>query len=176
MDWGIEDKIVEWARGGYVISTDRHRLDIDKVHYFLSVQSSWARGQSRETLLRSIAHSIALGVYYQGQQIGFARIVTDFSRLAYVMDIFIDTHFRGQGVGTWLSEVVRSHPDLSGVAKWMLTTYDAQPVYHRAGWNLVTHPQNIMEITPSNPAGPASSRCAETCITVKPYIAKGNTP
>ncbi|MGC6387511.1 GNAT family N-acetyltransferase [Ewingella sp. S1.OA.A_B6] len=170
MAWGNESKIVEWARDGVVLSTDRARLDIDKVHHFLCVQSLWARGQPRETLLRSIDNSVALGLYCQDQQIGFARVVTDFSRLAYLMDIFIDEAYRGRGLGTWLSEVVRSHPDLINISKWMLTTSDAQAVYQRAGWNLVACPQNVMEITRLNPASPASARFTETVITVKESI------
>ncbi|WP_314154096.1 GNAT family N-acetyltransferase [Rouxiella badensis] len=172
MAWVNDNKIVEWVRGGYELSTDRDRLDIEKIHHFLSEQSDWARGQSRDTLMRSIAHSLALGLYYQGQQIGFARIVTDFARLAYVMDIFIDEAFRGRGLGTWLSAVVRSHPDLVNVSKWMLTTRDAQPVYQRAGWNLVTHPESIMEITHANPAAHCTIPLAETRLTVKPFITK----
>lgn len=175
MAWVNDNKIVQWSRDGYELSTDRERLDLDKVHHFLSIQSDWARGLSRETIERSIANSMALGLYYQGQQIGFARIVTDFTRLAYVMDIFIDEAFRGRGLGTWLSAVVRSHPDLVGVTKWMLTTSDAQPVYQRAGWNLVKHPQSIMEITRSNPASSSTVSMSETLLTVKPRNIKEST-
>lgn len=169
------NKIVQWSRDGYELSTDRQRLDIDKIYHFLSVQSEWAKGLSREVIERSIAHSIALGLYYQDQQIGFARIVTDFTRLAYVMDIFIDEAYRGRGLGTWLSAAVRSHPDLLGVTKWMLTTRDAQPVYRRAGWNLVQHPENVMEITRSNPPGPLTPTLADTLLTVEPYTVKEST-
>lgn len=170
MVWGSDNKIVEWAREGVVLSTDRTRLDINKVHHFLAVQSYWAKGQTREVLLQSIENSVALGLYCEGQQIGFARIVTDFSRLAYLMDIFIDEAYRGRGLGTWLAEVVRSHPDLTHITKWMLNTSDAQAVYQRAGWNLALNPQNVMEITPGNPAGPASAYAKETRITVREII------
>lgn len=175
MAWVNDHKIVQWTRDGFELSTDRNRLDMGKIFHFLSVQSEWARGQSREVLERSIANSMALGLYFQNQQIGFARIVTDFSRLAYVMDIFIDEPFRGRGLGTWLSAVVRTHPDLAAVSKWMLTTSDAQPVYQRAGWNLVKHPETIMEITRTNPAGPTAVTVDQTCITVNPLITKEST-
>lgn len=159
-------RVVEWRREGFELSTDRARLDIDKVHHFLSVQSYWAQGQSRDTLLRSIAHSLALGLYCQGRQIGFARIVTDYSRVAYLMDIFIDDAYRGKGLGTWLAEVVRTHPDLTGVAKWLLTTRDAQPVYQRAGWNALKSPEMMMEISPANPAQCVSKTLADTHMTI----------
>lgn len=175
MAWVNDNKIVQWSRDGYELSTDRQRLDGDKIYHFLSVQSEWARGLSREIIERSIAHSMALGIYYQGQQVGFARVVTDFTRLAYVMDIFIDEAFRGRGLGTWLSAAVRSHPDLIGVTKWMLTTSDAQPVYQRAGWNVVQHPENVMEITRSNPAGPLSAALADTLLPVEPLTVKEST-
>ncbi|EIC85052.1 GNAT family N-acetyltransferase [Serratia sp. M24T3] len=175
MAWVNDNKIVQWSREGYELSTDRQRLDFDKVFDFISVQSDWARGLPREIIERSIANSMALGLYYQGQQIGFARVVTDFCRLAYVMDIFIDADFRGRGLGTWLSAVVRSHPDLVNVSKWMLTTRDAQPVYQRAGWNLVKQPESIMEITRANPAGPISISLNETLITVNPLTVKERT-
>ncbi|MEG3133967.1 GNAT family N-acetyltransferase [Rouxiella sp. T17] len=162
----VEYKIVEWRREGFELSTDRARLDIDKVQHFLSVQSYWAQGQPREILLRTIANSLALGLYYQGQQIGFARIVTDYARVAYLMDIFIDEAFRGKGLGTWLAEVVRTHPDLTQVPKWLLTTRDAQPVYQRAGWNGLKSPEMMMEISPANPANCVSKTLADTHMTV----------
>ena len=76
MAWEDDQKVVEWEYEGFQLSTDRERLDIDRIHHFLSVESYWAQGQTREKLLRSIAHSLALGLYYQGEQIGFARILS----------------------------------------------------------------------------------------------------
>lgn len=167
MAWEDDQKVVEWEYEGFQLSTDRERLDIDRIHHFLSVESYWAQGQTREKLLRSIAHSMALGLYYQGEQIGFARIVTDYARLAYLMDIFIATPFRGRGLGRWIAEVVRTHPALLDVPKWLLTTRDAQAVYQRAGWNALNHPESMMEISPANPAGRASTLLSHTVMNVR---------
>ncbi|XIA67521.1 GNAT family N-acetyltransferase [Bradyrhizobium sp. TZ2] len=80
------------------------------------------------------------------EQVGFARIVTDCARLAYLMDVFIDRNYRGRGIGAWLAAAVRVHPDLTTVSRWLLATKDAHGVYERAGWSAVRHPDWMVEV------------------------------
>src|SRR5690348_16767152 len=78
----------EWRCGEYVISTDRVRLDLAMIHGFLSTTSYWAQGIPAETVARSIEHSLSFGVYNAHQQVGFARVITDYATFSYVADVF----------------------------------------------------------------------------------------
>lgn len=119
------------------------------VHRFLSEGSYWARGVTKEFVARSIAGSLTVGIYFDERQVGFARVVIDCTRLAYLMDVFIDEEHRGRGLGTWFAEAIRTHPDLTGVTRWLLATADAHAVYERAGFAPVANPGWLMEVTRS---------------------------
>jgi GNAT superfamily N-acetyltransferase len=135
---------LEWRRGEHSISTDPGRLDIDLVHRFLSEEAYWSPGVPRETVERSIEHSIVFGLYRGSQQIGFARVVTDRAAIAYLADVFVITEHRERGLGKWLIETVLSHPDLQGLRKFFLGTADAHALYERFGFRPVD-PSRMME-------------------------------
>jgi GNAT superfamily N-acetyltransferase len=125
--------IEEWTRGDYTISTDRARLDLDVIHGFLST-SYWATGRSRERVARSIEQSVIFGLYQGREQVGFARVVTDYVVVAYLADVFVLESHRGKGLGRWLVDVVTNHPDLQSVRRWMLGTRDAHELYRQFGF------------------------------------------
>src|SRR6267143_2122562 len=87
-----------WQRGDYSISTDRSRLDIELIHNYLSNKSYWAAGRSREVVERSIENSLPFGIYKGDEQVGFARIVTDYATFAWVADVFVLPEYRGRGL------------------------------------------------------------------------------
>lgn len=121
-------------RGGFEISTDHARLDLDLVCGFLQ-GSYWAEGIPRETLKASIRNSLAFGVYgEEGGQVGFARVVTDGVRFAYLSDLFILDAARRKGLGKWLMEAIYAHDGLGGVERWFLMTRDAQDFYRPLGF------------------------------------------
>ena len=126
----------EWRQGGYTISDDRARLDLDVVHGFLSGESYWARGRSRERVERSVENSLPFGVYRDadGRQVGFARVVTDRATFAWLADVFVLPEERGRGLSKWLVECVLSHPELQHLRRWLLATRDAQGLYRRYGF------------------------------------------
>jgi GNAT superfamily N-acetyltransferase len=102
---------IEWRRDDYVISTERERLDVDLIHKFLSESSYWAIGRPLEVVRRSIEHSLAFGIYQgERQQIGFARVITDYATFAWIADVFVLEEFRGRGLGKWLVEIILGHP------------------------------------------------------------------
>jgi GNAT superfamily N-acetyltransferase len=137
-------EILEWRRGGYEISTDRDRLDLDLVHMFLSEEAYWSPGVSRVTVERSIEHSIPFGLYRGAEQVGFARVVTDHAAIAYLADVFVVSSHRERGVGKWLIETVLSHPDLQDLRRFFLGTADAHSLYERFGFRPVD-PARMME-------------------------------
>jgi GNAT superfamily N-acetyltransferase len=120
--------IREWRRGAYLLTTDKARLDPEVIHGFLKT-SCWAAGISADVVTRSMENSLAFGLFEGGEQVGFARVVTDYSTFAYLADVFVLEPHRGQGLGKWMMEVVFSHPELQGLRRWMLATRDAHELY-----------------------------------------------
>ncbi|MEP6768932.1 MAG: GNAT family N-acetyltransferase [Acidobacteriota bacterium] len=136
----------EWKRGEFSISTDPDRVDAAAAHEFLA-GSYWAGGVPREFVDRSIGGSIAFGMFHAGRQIGFARVITDRSTYAYLSDVYVLEAWRGRGLALWLMEIIRAHPDLQNLRRWMLSTRDAHALYSKAGFQPLAHPERFMEIT-----------------------------
>ena len=134
-----------WQRGNYEISTDRSRLDLELIHSYLSNESYWASGRSREVIERSIENSLPFGIYTQNKQVGFARIVTDYATFAWVADVFVLAEHRGRGLSKWLMEVIITHPRLQGFRRWVLSTKDAHGLYEKFGFILLHRPERWME-------------------------------
>ena len=126
--------LYERSRAELCVSTDAARIDFGFVHRFLAHESYWARGVDPELQRRSMLHSLDFGLYRGQLQLGFARVLTDFGRLAYLGDVFIEQSQRGQGLCTWLLECVFEHPDLVGIDRWLLGTADAHSLYERFGF------------------------------------------
>lgn len=141
----VEREIDYWERAGFVITTDKQRLDIAFIYDFLSQQSYWARNRSRELVERSIDNSLNFGVFKGDEQVGFARVVTDFATFAWLADVFVVEEYRGRGLGIWLIEVITSHPRLQNFRRWLLATRDAHELYRRFGFNEVAEPERWME-------------------------------
>jgi N-acetylglutamate synthase-like GNAT family acetyltransferase len=144
-DKGDIDMEQEWQRGDYVISTDKTRLDLEVIHHFLTT-SYWAKDISLEKMKRALENSLVFGIYRADQQVGFARLVTDYATFAYLDDVFILEPFRGQGLSIWLLDVIQAHPDVQGLRRWLLLTADAQGLYQKVGFTAPQRPERFMEI------------------------------
>ena len=136
---------LEWRRGDYTISTNNEQLDLAIIHNFISNQSYWGRGRRADTVQRALDHSLNFGVFENKQQIGFARVVTDFATFAWVADVFIIEEHRGKGLAKWLMESILSHPELQGFRRWVLATRDAHELYRRFGFKELKRPERWME-------------------------------
>jgi GNAT superfamily N-acetyltransferase len=125
---------MEWRRDGYVISTDPARLNRDAIWEFLRTSYWWSPDSRREVLERAIEHSLVFGLLDPGgEQAGFARVVSDLARFAWLADVFVLDAHRGRGLGVWLVGTALSHPDLEGV-RFVLATQDAHGLYERFGF------------------------------------------
>lgn len=139
------ETVMEYRRGDFLISTSRERLDLDVVHGFLT-NCYWAKGIPREVVARSIEHALCFGIYDgEGAQIGFARVISDFSTIAYVGDVFVLETHRGRGLGKWLMQCIIEHPALQNLRRWILTTRDAHGLYSQFGFTPVKAPERFME-------------------------------
>ena len=135
----------EYRKDQLLITTDRARLDLNLIHGFLA-ESYWAQGIPRDVVARSIENSLCFGIYSQAEQVGFARVITDYATYAYVADVFILESHRGHGLGKWLMECIRLHPQLQGLRRWSLVTRDAHGLYAQCGFTRLKAPERYMEI------------------------------
>ncbi|MCY1723508.1 GNAT family N-acetyltransferase [Prolixibacteraceae bacterium Z1-6] len=129
------------------ISTDKKRLNIALIHEYLSKESYWAKNREAEIVERSIENSLCFGVYIDIQQIGFARVVTDYAVFAWIMDVFILEDYQGKGFGKKLISAIMSHDKLQNLKRWGLATDDAHGLYKQFGFSLLNKPHNMMEIS-----------------------------
>lgn len=131
---------------GYEISTDAARLDTARVHRWLSTDAYWAMGRPRETQDRAIAGSLNFGVYeaLSGEQVAYARVVTDHTTFAWLCDVYVDRSVRGKGLGNALVAGVRDHLEPCGLRRILLATADAHGVYEKAGFKALEDPAKWM--------------------------------
>lgn len=135
-----------WRRDDLVIDTDPARLDIPLIHALLT-RSTWAAGIDVDTVRTSIEHSLCFGLYQGRDQIGFARVVTDYATFAYLCDVFVVDGLRGQGLGRWLIESCTRHPILQKLRRVMLTTYTAPWLYARCGFEAINRGDFVWHIS-----------------------------
>jgi len=138
--------ISEQRRGEFLVSTDPRRLDLGLVHQFLT-NCYWAKGIPREVVERSIQHALCFGIYDgSGAQVGFARVVSDFSTVAYLGDVFVLESHRGRGLGKWMMQCILAHPALEGMRRWILVTRDAHGLYKQFGFTPLKSAERYMEL------------------------------
>lgn len=125
------------------ISQDKQKLDFDVIYTFLSA-AYWSEGRSRSMVRTTIKNSICFGVYSGNNQIGFARVVSDESVFAYLMDVFILSDYQGKGYGTKLMAHILNDPKLKSVQNWLLATSDAHGLYEKFGFKALPNPNKLM--------------------------------
>lgn len=117
----------------FEISTDQARMDVGRVSEAI-VTSPWGEGRSQALHERAFANSVCVGAFLDGDQVGFARAVTDRAIFAYVADVFVWPEHRGHGIGKTMMQALLDHPDLATVQYWMLRTADAHSLYEPFGF------------------------------------------
>ncbi|MER6626845.1 GNAT family N-acetyltransferase [Streptomyces sp. NPDC000987] len=127
-------------------SADPGRVDVDRVHRWLSTDAYWALGRPREKLERAIEGSLNFGVYDRasGEQVAYARVVTDRATFAWLCDVYVDPSVRGKGIGTAMVAAVREHLLPYGLRRLLLATHDAHGVYEKVGFTALDRPEQWM--------------------------------
>jgi GNAT superfamily N-acetyltransferase len=143
-------KPYEIHENGLLISDDPALLDRALIFDFLRERSYWAREVTREIVDRSVENSLCFGIYLNGKQIGFARVVTDYATFAWLADVFVVEEKRGQGISKKLVAALLAHPRLQGLRRFMLGTRDAHGLYAQFGFKPLAHPERFMEIRPES--------------------------
>lgn len=116
----------------FYVSKEREKLDFIRIVALLR-QSYWAKDRPEEMIRKSVEHSVCYGVYDNNHyMVGFARYITDYTRVFYLMDVIIDEAYRGNGLGTLLMDSIMADVgELYGV----LHTDDAQKFYAKYGFS-----------------------------------------
>lgn len=134
-----------FRKKNFLISTDKSKLDLKIIHNFIS-NSYWAKNRSLKTMKKAIDNSLCFGVYYGKKQVGFARVITDFTTFAYLADVFIIEEFRGKGLSKWLMNVILNYDSLKNLKRWFLATKDAHGLYEKFGFTKLKEPDKLMEM------------------------------
>lgn len=126
------------------VSTEKNKLDVPFIQNFLST-IYWMAPRTIEEVQTVIDTSFCFGIYLEGQQIGFARVITDYVVFAYVMDVFITEEHRGKGYASILIDAMLKESKLQQVQLWRLATSDAHFLYEKFGFKPLAHPEKMME-------------------------------
>ncbi|MFI9613840.1 GNAT family N-acetyltransferase [Streptomyces sp. NPDC052023] len=133
---------------GYEISADAGRIDVARVHRWLSEDAYWALGRSRDQQDRAVAGSLNFGVYetVSGDQVAYARVITDRATFAWLCDVYVDPPVRGKGIGTAFVAAVRERLREYGLRRVLLATQDAHGMYEKVGFAPLERPQEWMAL------------------------------
>lgn len=142
--------------GGYELDDDRDRIDIDVVHAFLSSDEAyWVPGRTRETIERLVRGSTRVIAAYAGPRlVGFCRVVSDGSNMAWLGDVFVLPEHRGRGVGFELVREAVEDPAYRDL-HWYLGTRDAHGLYRRFGF---VEPNERTMVRPRRGGDPRTDR------------------
>lgn len=129
----------------YEMDSDFARMDLDRVHHWLSTDAYWALGRTRETVEIAARHSLNFGIFTgDGSQVAYARVVTDHATFAWLCDVYVTPDHRGRGLGNRLSEAVLARLRPMRLKRILLVTHDAHEVYTRVGFVPMPNPDTLM--------------------------------
>jgi len=136
----------------YGIKDGFDQMDFDRISDMLK-EVFWSIGIKKDEIVQGAWNSaLLIGVFNsENRQIGFARVVSDKTRFAYIMDVVVDKNYRKQGIGQLMIKNILDHPELKDVYQWLLKTKDAHGVYKHAGFKAIADPDEWMEIMHNRP-------------------------
>ena len=133
-----------WVNGTFTVTCDPAKLDRAVIAEFLA-SSYWAKGVPPATVEKSLSNSLCFALLDGDKQVGFARVISDYTTIAYLADVFVLPAYRGRGLSKWLMECIIGHPELQGLRRWMLATRDAHGLYEKFGFTPLKRPEVFME-------------------------------
>jgi N-acetylglutamate synthase-like GNAT family acetyltransferase len=134
----------------YKITDNKADMDVDAIHNYLTC-SYWAKNVPKSVITKAIENSLCFGVFAitaneNGQQVGFARLITDSVTFAYLADVYILEEHRGKGLSKQLMATIVKHPQLQGLRRIMLATRDAHGLYEKYGFTALTDQTMFMQL------------------------------
>ncbi|MBT3333742.1 MAG: GNAT family N-acetyltransferase [Rhodospirillaceae bacterium] len=136
---------MDWQRDGFTVSTDPARLDMAFTVDALA-ETYWCKGTPKAKIEKSIGNALIFGLYEDetARQVGFCRVVTDFSRFAWLSDVFVLDEMRGRALGKFLVGCTVDHPELVDVTRFLLATNDAHGLYRQYGFENLAEAEKFM--------------------------------
>lgn len=128
----------------FILSSDKSKLDLNYIYHLLCLPSKYSTGLPLERFPLIIKNSICFSVFYEGKQIGFSRVISDYTEFASLWDVFIDEPYRKQGIGKALMQYIFAHPRLRGIFRWFLMTEDAHGLYQKFGFKTESYNPYVM--------------------------------
>lgn len=139
-----QPKYPDLVFGEYILTADKKKLDLNYIYNLLCVPSRYSTGVPPERYALIVENSVCFGVFYQGKQVGFSRVITDYSEFASLWDVFIDEEHRKQGLGKAILQYLLEHPRLKGIFRWFLMTEDAHGLYQKYGFKTEAYNPYVM--------------------------------
>jgi GNAT superfamily N-acetyltransferase len=137
----------------YVIKDGLNQMDFNRVTEMLS-HAFWSPNIKIDEVRTGAENSaLVVGAFLKtnGEQIGYARVISDRTRFAYILDVYIDEKLRKKGIGQSLIHYILNHDHLKNVYQWLLITKDAHEVYRKVGFDILKRPEDWMEIKKERP-------------------------
>lgn len=141
-----EINVSDLANEGYRFTEDKLLMDVDIIYGFLTEESTWARGISKEMVMKSMQNSLCFAILYHDALVAFARVITDKATFANLVDVFVLKDHRGKGLGAWLTKEILAHPELQGLRRFTLATSTANGLYEKFGFEPVEGSSLFMQI------------------------------
>eukprot|EP01041_Mallomonas_annulata_P034462 gene34462-57234_t len=131
----------------FTIKTGFENMDMNYIHKCLSLDSYWSKDIPFETVKLAFKNSFCVAIFENENQVGFARLVTDYATFAYLADVFVDSKFRGKSYGKQMVAFIMDQDWVKNLRRLMLATQDAHELYHKYGFKTLSFPNRILEIT-----------------------------
>lgn len=143
--------MIKCDAGKFVIRYGFENIDFVKVTEMLSTAFWSINIKINEVKKGASGSALILGVFYNGEQVAYARVISDKTRFAYICDVFVDENYRKNGIGQLMINSILGHEDLKDVYQWMLITKDAHALYGKSGFKPLSTPEGWMEIRNRRP-------------------------
>ena len=141
---------------GYELTDDQAQIDAKAAHAYLA-RSYWSPGVALEKVERALANSLCVAVFHDGEQVAFARAISDRATFAWLADVYVLEQHRGKGLSKAMVAALLAHRDLQDLRRWALSTLDAHDLYREFGWDKPAYPERLMErMAPGAHAAPVA--------------------
>ena len=134
----------------YELDDSRDRFDVERVYGWLA-RAYWSLDLTPGGLRRAVhGSSLVVGAFWENEQIGCLRVVSDKATFAWIADVFVTEPHRHQGLARAMVRFALTHPDHQGLRRWMLATRDAHALYAPLGFTTLPEPDQMMLYRPPN--------------------------
>lgn len=124
---------MDWLREEFIVTDDASCIDLAKTQMLLR-NTYWGVRRPPDIVAKMLEHSLPLVLLDRDKQIGFGRVVSDYTVFSWIADIVIEEGYRGRGLGKWMMKCITEHPKIRHT-QMVLQTRDAHSLYEQYGFN-----------------------------------------